>query len=55
MGKPHALLTLLPYYRLVIFLDGDALIINLEVPLEWMFNRWGVTPSTMIAVSLDVR
>lgn len=37
------------------FLDGDALITNLDVPLEWMFNRWGVTNQTTIALPLDVR
>lgn len=46
---------MLPKYKFVAFVDGDALIKNLDVPLEWMFNRWGITPQTAIAVPLDVR
>lgn len=53
--KPHALLEMLGLgYEFVVFLDGDAIINNLEVPLEWLLNRWGVTNQTSIAVSLDV-
>lgn len=46
---------MLPGYEFVAFLDGDAVVNNLDVPLEWMFNRWGVTNQTHIAVPLDVR
>jgi hypothetical protein len=53
--KPNALLEMLGLgYDFVVFLDGDAIVNNLEVPLEWLFNRWGVTNQTSIALSLDV-
>jgi hypothetical protein len=53
--KPHVLLNLLDSYRFVIFIDGDATIRHLEIPFEWLFNRWGVTPQTSSAMPLDVR
>jgi hypothetical protein len=53
--KPHVLREMLPDYQFVAFLDGDAVVNNLDVSLEWMFNRWGVTNQTSVAVSLDIR
>ncbi|KAH8712062.1 hypothetical protein GQ44DRAFT_776259 [Phaeosphaeriaceae sp. PMI808] len=53
--KPHALYDLLKKYRFVIFIDADATIQHLELPFEWLFNRWGVTPETSIAMPLDTR
>jgi hypothetical protein len=52
--KPHVLLDLLKSYRFAIFLDADTTIQHLELPLEWLFNRWGITPETSIAMPLDV-
>jgi hypothetical protein len=52
--KPHVLYELLHLYRFVVFIDADAIIQHMEVPLEWLFNRWGVTPTTSIAMPLDV-
>jgi hypothetical protein len=53
--KPHVLLKLLKSYQFVIFIDADATIQHLELPFEWLFNRWGITPNTSIAMPLDVR
>jgi hypothetical protein len=53
--KPHVLLKLLYSYQFVIFIDADATIQHLEVPFEWMFNRWGITHRTSIAMPLDTR
>ncbi|KAJ4373079.1 hypothetical protein N0V83_003370 [Neocucurbitaria cava] len=53
--KPHALFDLLHSYKFVIFIDADATIQHLEVPFEWLFNRWGITPQTSIAMPLDTR
>lgn len=53
--KPHVLLKLLHDYKFVVFIDADATVQHLEVPLEWKFNRWGITPETSIAMPLDVR
>jgi hypothetical protein len=53
--KPHVLFNLLHSYRFVIFIDADATIQHLEVPFEWLFNRWGFTPETSIAMPLDTR
>ncbi|KZM24066.1 uncharacterized protein EKO05_0010302 [Ascochyta rabiei] len=53
--KPHVLAQLLESYRFVVFIDADATIQHLELPIEWLFNRWGITPSTSIAMPLDTR
>ncbi|KAF1931144.1 uncharacterized protein M421DRAFT_56970 [Didymella exigua CBS 183.55] len=53
--KPHVLSELLESYRFVVFVDADATIQHLELPIEWLFNRWGITPSTSIAMPLDTR
>ncbi|KAH7383747.1 hypothetical protein BKA66DRAFT_417531 [Pyrenochaeta sp. MPI-SDFR-AT-0127] len=53
--KPHVLFDLLHSYKFVVFIDADATIQHLELPLEWMFNRWGITPQTSIAMPLDTR
>jgi hypothetical protein len=53
--KPHVLFDLLHSYRFVIFIDADATIQHLELPFEWLFNRWGITPQTSIAMPLDSR
>ncbi|KAF1848822.1 uncharacterized protein K460DRAFT_375593 [Cucurbitaria berberidis CBS 394.84] len=53
--KPHVLFDLLHSYRFVIFIDADATIQHLELPFEWLFNKWGITPQTSIALPLDSR
>ncbi|KAF2847070.1 hypothetical protein T440DRAFT_510499 [Plenodomus tracheiphilus IPT5] len=52
--KPRVFMELLPKYKFVVFLDGDANFAHLDVPLEWMFNRWAITPNTSIAMPSDV-
>lgn len=52
--KPHALERFLKSYDFVVFIDADATVQHLDIPLEWLFNRWGVTPQTSIAMPLDV-
>jgi hypothetical protein len=53
--KPYIFSSLLPHYQFVVFVDADATFSHLEVPLEWMFNRWNIRPDTSIAMPLDVR
>jgi hypothetical protein len=43
---PHILKELLPGYQVVIALDADVVVSHLEVPLEWMFNRWEIKVSS---------
>ena len=45
---------LLKTYRFVVFIDRDAFFNHMEVPLEWLFNRWNLTEQTSIAAPLDV-
>lgn len=53
--KPHVIDELLHSYRFVVFIDADATIQHLEIPLEWLFNRWGITNNTSIAMPIDTR
>ncbi|KAJ4294909.1 hypothetical protein N0V88_005148 [Collariella sp. IMI 366227] len=53
--KPHVLQAMLASYKFVVFIDADAIIQHLEVPLEFLFNRWDVSPQTSIAMPLDTR
>ncbi|KAF2084147.1 hypothetical protein K490DRAFT_8281, partial [Saccharata proteae CBS 121410] len=39
--------------EVVIFLDSDAIFRHLELPAEWLLNRWGVTRDTKLAMALD--
>ncbi|KAF1936771.1 hypothetical protein EJ02DRAFT_413516 [Clathrospora elynae] len=53
--KPHVLFDLLHSYKFVVAIDADATVQHLELPVEWLFNRWGITPETSIAMPLDTR
>ncbi|KAL2131180.1 hypothetical protein VTI74DRAFT_5446 [Chaetomium olivicolor] len=53
--KPHVLLRLLPNYKFVVFIDADAIIQHLEVPMEFLFNRWNISPNTSIAMPIDTQ
>lgn len=50
---PHVFHELVPSYDFVIAMDADVTVSHLEVPLEWMFNRWGITRNTSIALPWD--
>lgn len=52
--KIPALRELLKQYRLVLSMDGDAIFTNLELPFEWLLNRWNFTMETSIAMPWDV-
>jgi hypothetical protein len=51
--RPHLLLELVKSHRFIVAMDADATIQHLEVPLEWLFNRWGIKPNTSIAMPID--
>jgi hypothetical protein len=50
---PHVFRKLIPDYQFVVAMDADALVPHLEVPLEWMFNRWGIHRHTSMALPWD--
>jgi hypothetical protein len=50
---PHVVRELIPDYQFVIVMDADVTIAHLDVPFEWMFNRWGIKPHTSIALPWD--
>jgi hypothetical protein len=50
---PHALRELIPDYQFVVTMDADVTIPHMEVPLEWLFNRWAIQPHTSIAMPFD--
>ncbi|KAF1951810.1 hypothetical protein CC80DRAFT_519069 [Byssothecium circinans] len=51
--KPFVLDLFLRDYKFVVFVDADATIQHLEVPLEWLFNRWGIGRNTSMAMPID--
>lgn len=50
--KPHVINEMLHSYKFVVFIDADATIQHLELPIEWLFNRWGIGPKTSIAMPI---
>ncbi|CAI6077873.1 hypothetical protein V2G26_021102 [Clonostachys chloroleuca] len=38
----------------VVFLDADAVITHLELPIEWLMNLWDYKPHTLIAMAEDL-
>lgn len=50
---PHVFQELVPSYDFVVAMDADVTVSHLEVPLEWMFNRWGITRNTSMALPWD--
>ncbi|CAO2648121.1 Nn.00g090430.m01.CDS01 [Neocucurbitaria sp. VM-36] len=52
--KVHAIPEVLKNYKFVVFLDADVTVNHMEVPLEWLFNRWKITPQTSLALPQDV-
>jgi hypothetical protein len=50
---PHVLRELIPDYQFVVVMDADVTIPHLDVPFEWMFNRWGIKEHTSIALPWD--
>ncbi|PSN73463.1 hypothetical protein BS50DRAFT_569000 [Corynespora cassiicola Philippines] len=51
--SPTTLRRYTPDYDFVVTMDADVTLTHLEVPLEWMFNKWGITRNTSIAMPWD--
>ncbi|KAJ5104909.1 hypothetical protein NUU61_002256 [Penicillium alfredii] len=41
------------HYDFVVFMDADTVFKYPAVPLEFLFNRWGITPRTLVAAADD--
>lgn len=50
---PHAIREKIPRHEFVVAMHPDMTITHLDLPLEWLFNRWGVQEHTSIAMPLD--
>jgi hypothetical protein len=50
---PHTFRELIADYQFVVGMDADVTIPHMEVPLEWMFNRWGIQKHTSMALPWD--
>jgi hypothetical protein len=50
---PHAFHELVPSYDFVVAMDADVTVSHLEIPLEWLFNRWGISRTTSMALPWD--
>lgn len=51
--RPHIFKEVLPDYQFIVAMDADVVISHLEIPLEWMFNRWGIEKHTSMALPHD--
>lgn len=51
--RPHIFKELLPDYEFIVAMDADVVVSHLEIPLEWMFNRWGIAKHTSMALPHD--
>lgn len=51
--SPHVFRELLPDYQFVVAMDADVVVTHLELPLEWLFNRWGIREETSMALPWD--
>ncbi|KAJ5159807.1 uncharacterized protein N7482_006811 [Penicillium canariense] len=43
----------LRHHQFVVFMDADATFHYPQLPLEWLFNYWDITPDTLIAMAVD--
>ena len=48
--RPHLFKRVLPGYQFIVHMDADAMVTHPEIPIEWMFNRWGVAEHTSFAM-----
>ena len=37
----------------IIIMDGDAIFTHLHLPLEWLMNRWEISPNKTLSLALD--
>ncbi|CAI7640250.1 unnamed protein product [Penicillium palitans] len=51
--KVTAIREALKYYEYVVFMDADAMMPYPNLPMEWLFNYWEITPETLVAMALD--
>jgi hypothetical protein len=51
--KVTAIKEALKHYEYIVFIDADAMIHYPNLPLEWLFNYWEITPETLVAMALD--
>ncbi|KAF2027173.1 hypothetical protein EK21DRAFT_72543 [Setomelanomma holmii] len=50
---PHVFRELIDDYEFVVAMDADVTVSHLDLPLEWMFNKWGVQKHTSMALPWD--
>ncbi|EKV11512.1 hypothetical protein PDIG_18300 [Penicillium digitatum PHI26] len=51
--KVTAIKEALKLYEYVVFLDADSMMPYPNLPMEWLFNYWDITPETLVAMALD--
>ena len=52
-AKVPAIQESLEHYQFVVFLDADAIFTYPHLPLEWLFNYWGIDSETLVALAVD--
>ncbi|ORY04969.1 hypothetical protein BCR34DRAFT_491149 [Clohesyomyces aquaticus] len=51
--KPSAIANQLHDYEFIVFLDADAAVHNMHLPIEWLMNYWDVEPKHSITMAKD--
>lgn len=52
-SKVTAIKEALKRYEYVVFLDADAMVLYLNLPMEWLFNYWEISTDTLVALAMD--
>lgn len=52
-NKVPAMRQAIKTYDWVVFMDGDAIFTHLHLPLEWLMNRWEISPDKTLSLALD--
>ncbi|KAF2650563.1 hypothetical protein K491DRAFT_638937, partial [Lophiostoma macrostomum CBS 122681] len=51
--KPSALANQIKDYKFIVFLDADATLRHMHLPIEWMLNYWNIEPRHSFTMALD--
>ena len=51
--KPSAIANVLKDYRFIVFFDADAIVNQIQIPMEWLFNYWDINKRISLAMVLD--
>ena len=51
--KPSVAANVVKDYKFVVFFDADAVVNQMQIPMEWLFNYWDINETISLAMALD--